>query len=250
MYRKLVNILKNKLYAKRLKREFNNIPELKNLYLVFKNHPEGKWIIGKNDALLLYKLVKKFSARNVLDLGTGIGASTAVIALALGDDGRITTVEQFKKCINLAQELIPADLKRKINFIHSDTNAFKNAKISKYLYFSGYKNLPVNLAPFDFVLVDGPGGWLEDGELVTLPNGDIINLLPYLKTGSKVYIDGRKKNTDLYKRYLSLYLKFLEQIGHNALFERTDKQLNNLGELKIFDVKLIGRSQSGYFNND
>ncbi len=147
------------------------------------------------------------------------------------------------------QELIPNSLKAKINFVHSDTYAFKNDALSKYVYLSGYKNLPIQFAPFDFVLVDGPGGWLENGQLITLPNGDIINLLPHLNAGCKIYIDGRKKNTDLYKRFLSGYMRFLEQIGHNAIFERTDKRLKNISELEILDVKLIGRSQGGYFND-
>jgi len=248
IYRKVMNIFKNRLYAKQVRREFDKNSELKNLYFIFKKHPEAKWIIGKDDALILYKLIKKFNPKSVLDLGTGIGASTAVIALALESGGRITTVEQFEKCVKIAKELIPETLKGKISFVHREPHAFKNDKISKYLYFSGYKNLPIQFAPFDFVVIDGPGAWLEDGKLMTLPNGDIVNLLPYLNAGAQIYIDGRKKNVDLYKRFLSRYLKFLEQIGHNAIFERTDKPLKNLSELEILDTKLIGRSQSGYFS--
>ena len=248
MYKKIVHVLKNRFHAKKIKREFNRNAALKSLYTVFKRHPEAKWIIGKNDALRLYNLIKKYNSKNILDLGTGIGASTAVMALALGTGGKITTVEQFEKCIRIAKELIPAPLKEKINFVHSETHAFKNDKISKYIYLSGYKSLPIQSAPFDFVVVDGPGGWLEGGQLITLPNGDIINLLPYLNAGCTVYIDGRKRNVDLYKRFLSGYLRFIEQAGGNAIFERTDKPLKNLSELEIVDIKLMGRSQSGYFS--
>lgn len=250
MYKKLINIIKNRFSAKKLKQEFNNNPELRKLYFTFKGHPEAKWIIGKDDAMMLYKLVKKHDFKNVLDLGTGIGASTAVIALALGGGGKITTVEQYEKCVRIAKELTPADLKTKINFVQADTYAFKNDKISKYIYLSGYKNLPIQFAPFDLVVIDGPGAWLEDGKLVSLPNGDIINLLPYLTAGCKIYIDGRKKNTELYKRFLSLYMRFLEQIGHNAVFERTNKRLQSPSELESLDIKLVDRSQSGYFRND
>lgn len=235
------------LETRRAKREFSANEELKNLYAVFKRHPEAKWIIGKNDALLLYKLIKKYDAKNILDLGTGIGASAAVMALAQAPNGRVVSVEQFEKCISIANQLIPEALKRKITLLYSETYAFKNDKVGKYLYFSGYKTLPMQFAPFDFVVVDGPGAWLEESQLVALPNGDIINLLPHLATGCKVYIDGRKKNVDAYRRFLSPYLKLLEQSGHHTLFERTEKPLKNVTGLEAFDVKLAGRSSSGYF---
>lgn len=249
MYQKIINILKNKLEARRVKQDFNRNAALKSVYARFKGHPEGKWIVGKADAVLLYTLMKKYQPKNVLDLGTGIGASTAVIALALEAGAKITTVEQYEKCIRIAKELIPESFQAKINFVHSDTYAMKHDAISKYLYLSGYQQLPVQYAPFDFVLVDGPGAWLEQGKLVSLPNGDIVNLLPHLVSGCKVYIDGRKQNTDLYKRFLSKYLRFVEQIGHNAVFERTDIPLKNLSAIEVIDVKLAGRKGSSYFEH-
>ena len=91
-------------------------PKLKDIYNIFASHPEGQWIMEATNAQILYRFVKENKIKKVLDLGTGIGASAAVIALALKDKGetdfKIDSVEQTKKCVDIAEKLIPEDLKK------------------------------------------------------------------------------------------------------------------------------------------
>src|SRR3990167_7340608 len=96
---------------------------LKNLYTLFAKHNESKWIMQPYNAQLLYQFVKEHSIKNVLDLGCGIGCSASVIALALkdkGEGGHIDSVEQFDKCIKIANELIPQELKEYITIHKSE----------------------------------------------------------------------------------------------------------------------------------
>ena len=139
-----------KLY-KRISKNFFGVEmpvELKEVYMKFRNSPESGWIIGPQEAVVLYDFIRKEQPKNVLELGGGIGASAAVAAAAI-EKGKITSLEQNQKCIKIAGELVPQYLKNKIMFIFSGVHAFKCDKISPYLYFSGYKNLSfLKLRPF------------------------------------------------------------------------------------------------------
>lgn len=252
MFKQLVHKLKQVRSNAREKKQHRDVfsanTELARVYAIFKNSPEGEWIIGKNDAAKLYGLIQTYGPHNILELGGGIGASTAIASLAQ-KQGSITSVEQFSKCIDIAKKITPPELLKKINFAHSETYAFKDNRISPYQYFSGYKNLPTQNGPFDFVIIDGPGYWLEDGKLVKLPNGDIINLLPHLAAGCKIYIDGRKQAVGIYKRFLRLYLSLIVENKQYAIFERTSEKLADLGEIKIEDAELAMRkATTPYFD--
>lgn len=248
MYRRVVNAAKNILKARAEKREFKNNRELAELYKIFQKSPEGRWILGQKEILRLFKLIKQCRPKNMLELGLGIGASAAAMALASDGDSKVTSMEQYEKCVRIAQELIPQNLQKKIKMVYSPIYAFKNDAVSPYLYFSGYQNLPVSDGPFDFVLVDGPGAWEEGGKLVKLPNGDLINLLPHLTPGCKILIDGRKSAVEIYQRFLSKYLNTIEETKNYTILERTAKPLQNLSELEIEDRNLASRIKKGYFD--
>ena len=72
-----------------------NIAEL---YNQFRKHPEGTWIMQWPNAVELYDWIKNHSVKKILGLGTGIGLSDAIIALAMKDKGEenyhIDSVEQ------------------------------------------------------------------------------------------------------------------------------------------------------------
>ena len=251
MIRKIINKIGSKtkqaLFRWRNRISFQKNPALKEVYAVLKNSPEGKWIIGQNDALELYYLIKQFNPKNILELGSGIGASTAIMALAQSTDGKVVSMEQFEKCVNIARRLIPQNLLPKINLIHSPAEAWKDERFSRYVYFSIYKNLPVHLGPFDFVLVDGPDYWLENGQLVNLPNGDLLKLMPHLKPGCKIYVDGRKQAVALYKRFLGNYITPLRENSAYALFERNNKPLDDFKNFEIKDTTLEWVKKTSYF---
>lgn len=163
------------------------------LYGLFANHPEGAWIMVPDNARDLYNLVKLHPIKNVLDLGTGIGTSAAMIALALkdkGEKGVIHTVEQFKKCYDLAQQLIPEDLQEYIKFHLVDPEPWTTDLIP-HTTFSTFKELPDE--KWDLICVDGPGPFVENGQLIDLPNGDVIKLLlkDKIAPGTIITWDGR-----------------------------------------------------------
>ena len=191
--------------------KFGQYGALENLWVRFYNHPEGKWIMKIQEAMRLHETVKKYQPSQILELGTGIGCSTAIMAAAL-ENGRIMTVEQNPRLIEIAKEMIPFELKQHIQFEHSPVSVVRPLNmIDPFRGWSAYLNFPwVN---WDFVVVDGPGPFMISvkGEqyCVDLPNGDIIILMARLQAGAKVYVDKRKETVNLYKRFLGWYLDLL-----------------------------------------
>ena len=236
---------------KRWNLKLKKYPELKRVYSVFEKHPQSNWIIGKNDALNLYKLVLETKPKKVLELGTGIGAGTAVIALALKHlgGGVIISIEQSPKCVEIAQELIEPSLKQRIQIVTAKPVIFKIEKLSKWRYFSGYDWIPEGDF-FNFVVIDGPGRWMQNGELITLDNGDLIRILPYLAEGCKVYIDGRRATVEIIKRYLSTYFTILEDNDKYTLlyYKKGNKRIKSLNDLQVVD-RMLERSSEYLENN-
>lgn len=55
--------------------------------------PDGSGGVNPGDRRALYQLIVNLSPENVLEVGTHIGASTLMIALALGQQAKLTTVD-------------------------------------------------------------------------------------------------------------------------------------------------------------
>lgn len=179
---------------------------LNPLYKHFKDSPESTWIMQFPNAVDLYNFIIKHPIKKVLALGTGIGFSDAVIALAFKEkkvEGAIIdSIEQFDKCIKLANELIPEDLKKYINIIKSEPEIWTTDKMP-YQYFSIYKELPDK--QYDLIINDGPGPFTDKyGNLVELPNGTIqkLTIEEKIKPDSFVIYDGRIPSLNLIERYL------------------------------------------------
>ena len=239
-----------KLSEIKIELELRKYPELKKVYAIYNSSPHGKWIIGKNDAINLYKLVLKIKPSKVVEFGTGIGASTAVLALALKNVGKgeIVSIEQSPKCAKIARELMEPTLEKWVTIIIANPIIFRVEKISRWKYFSGYEWTPSNNDFFDFVVIDGPGGCLQDGELVSLENGDIIRLLPHLVKGCKVYIDCRRPTVEMIKRYLWKYFVVLEDNTQFTLLEKNERCVKLIDDVQIADKKLEQYQNDEYFN--
>jgi len=177
---------------------------LKNLYNSFAQHPEGNWIMQPRNAQLLYQFVKQYPIKKVLDLGTGIGCSASIIALALKEKGEtdfhIDSVEQSDKCIKLANELIPEELLKYITIHKSNVVVWQTEKIP-YVNLSVFDKLPEE--DYDLILNDGPGPFMQDDHFIDLPNGTIHQLLleDKLKSGTYVVFDGRILSLRSLERY-------------------------------------------------
>ena len=188
--------------------------ELKKLYKSFLKSPESQWIMQWPNAVDLYNFILNNPIKRVLGLGTGVGLSDAVIALAWktkGEkDGQLDTVEQYDKCIKLAKEMIPAELQTYIKFHKSEPEVWTTDKIP-YQHFSVYKELPEQPeGGWDLICNDGPSPFVDEkGNYADLPNGTIhkLTLEDKIRPGTLVIYDGRISSLQLLERYFdSCYL--------------------------------------------
>lgn len=218
----------------------------KALFSLFSSQKDGSWIMNPLNGDLLYSFVRASNVIRILDLGTGIGFSAAVMALALKDSGRkgeIHTVEQNKKCIDMAKGLIPKELQEYITFHHAEWALWKNPLIP-HTSFSTFKTLPKG--NFDFWMVDGPGpiviGEGAERKLVELPNGDVMKNIDKMKPGTFVAWDGRIAALKAIERYYgdNFYLAFQ---GTGSDFNVIERKNN---KAQINDMKLEDMMKMGY----
>jgi len=233
--------------SKEAERNIYNVG-VRALYSSFYNHKEGSWVMLPKNAWQLYQFVKHGNVKKILDLGTGIGLSSALMSLAMKDGkrkGEIHTVEQFKKCYDLAQKLIPDDLKECITFYHTPQKLWENKKIP-YIKFSIFETLPDG--DFDLILTDGPGPWFEgegkNRKFIELPNGDVMKMLMEnkLKTGTLAAWDGRVGSISLIERYYgnNFYLVYQGQDNHFNVLERRNNKLD------FEDMRKVSMLEQGY----
>ena len=224
---------------------------LDNLGLLFQSSEHGQWIMKAGNIVKLHEKLKEFNPKHILELGTGIGCSTAVLAFSC-PEASIYTVEQNQKCIDIAKKLIPQTLQERIYFRKADPQAVTVPQVNPFITWSMFNDFDWH--GYDFILVDGPGPFKArvDGKwdtLADLPNGDIINLLPKMAEGTIIYVDGRKPTTRLYNRHLGNYLERLEEDADYTLYKRTSKQLNSdFSNYENQDTKLDLLTKEHYFD--
>jgi len=217
---------------------------LSELYKRFAEHKEGRWIMRWENARQLYNFVKTNDVKTILDLGTGIGCSAAIIALALENKGEknytITSLEQLPKCITIAKELIPEELQAKMSLLHVPSVFFKTDKIP-YTYFSNYESIPEG--EYDLILNDGPSPIEENNTLVELPNGTILEMTlnNKIKAGCKIIFDGRITAIQILERYLGDNFYLLQSNNRFNVIERKN------GDVIFKDTKLEAQKMTTYF---
>jgi len=222
-----------------------------NLGLLFQSSEHGQWIMKAGNIVKLHEKLKEFNPKHILELGTGIGCSTAVLAFSC-PEASIYTVEQKQKCIDIAKKLIPKGLQERIYFRKADPQAVTVPHVNPFITWSMFNDFDWH--DYDFILVDGSGPFKArvDGRwdtLADLPNGDVINLLPKMAEGTIVYVDGRKPTTRLYNRHLGNYLELLEEDVTYTIYRRTDKQLNSdFSNYENQDTKLDLLTKEHYFD--
>jgi hypothetical protein len=228
---------------------------LKQLYNQFASHPEGSWIMQWENAVLLYDLIKNNSFKNILGLGTGIGLSDAVIALSMKDKGEtdyhIDSMEQYDKCIVLANKLIPEELKTNLTIHKADPMVWTMAQVP-YQNFSVYKSIPQK--EYDLIINDGPSPFVENlngnDVYVELPNGTIHQMVlnDQIKPGATIVYDGRLESLRLLERYFSenFIITFIPPRGgdFNVL-----QRLANPVQVKDERYNLMA-SQTSYFKDN
>lgn len=224
---------------------------LKTLYNHFAQNKESTWIMQPYNADALYRFVKEHPIKKVLELGTGIGFSAAIVALALKDKGetdfQIHTVEQYEKCISLARQIIPKELQENLT-IHKANPIVWNTPLIAHQDFSVYDKLPGG--EYDLIINDGPSPFMEGEHYLDLPNGTIIKLLlesnSILKKGTLIAYDGRLNSLGLIERFFSDNF-FLVKPNNKNYFNVLERKENP----PLFkDSKFESMKLSTYFNHE
>lgn len=225
---------------------------LKTLYSLFKQSKESDWVMEFPNCVALYKFCKEHDIKRVLDLGTGIGVSSAFIALALNEKGvdyHIDSIEQFDKCVDLAPKLIPQELQKNLTIHKSNAVVWADPKAPTVLY-SVYETLPPEPENgWDLIVNDGPSFWRENDYLVDLPNGTITKLLLKGKIKPNTFIvwDGRLSMLSLLEKYYSDNFEIYRPARPNQDDMNILRRLDN--EPKFQDEKLkVMLEQTVFFN--
>ena len=226
-----------------------------NLWLLFHSAASGQWVMQAGNAVRLHQKIKEFNPKHILELGTGIGCSTAIMAFTC-PEARVYTVDQNQKCIDIAKKLIPETLQERIYFRKADPQIVTIPQVNPLIHWSLYNDFDWH--NYDFILIDGPGPWKTrvniEGKywptLAELPNGDVINLLPKMAEGTIIYVDGRKQATILYNRHLQNYLELLEEARGYAIYRRNGKTLKaDFSDYENSDTALINLTKGSYFED-
>ncbi len=231
---------------------------LETIWLKYKSNPEGTWVTKITQVIKLHNYLKELQPKHILELGTGIGCATEIMALACPNTS-IYTVEQSPKCIEAAKILIPERIKEQIYFKFSQVAVLKPLyEVNPYVYFAGYYT-PYDWQDYDFIYVDGPGPFKttavnpvtnEKWEiLVDLPGGDVALFLYRMKEGTIVYVNKRHLMVHLYKRHLAHYLEVIEEDREHTIFRRNGNQLKaDFSDFKNSDKQLVNLLENNYFN--
>jgi predicted O-methyltransferase YrrM len=78
-------------------------PILEDIALATQNVPKSYMLTGREQAGLLYLLVKLIDAKKVIDVGCYTGHSAAALASALPPDGQVITIEFRQDRVQMAQ---------------------------------------------------------------------------------------------------------------------------------------------------
>ena len=225
---------------------------MRALWEQFATHKEGNWIMRYQNAETFYNFLLRTDVKDFLELGTGIGCSTALFGLAMQDKGvkdyTIHTVEQYEKCVVLAKELIPKETLEHTTIYQRDTTIWETDH-APYMYSQIFKDLPD--VKWDVSLIDGPGPILEERNgiryYVDLNNGDMFKLIVEGKIKPNAYIvwDGRIGALALIDRYLGENFYLVQSMkGKDYRFNIIQRKDN---ELKSADSRLEFMDKQGYF---
>lgn len=252
-------VMKDVLKARREKAQRMRIPkeyaELRELYLSFYTRDDGFWIIEWPFAVMLYDFVKEAKPADILDLGTGIGCSSAVMALA-SPESKIDTMEQFEEVHKIAKEVVPEKLQKNITFYRKDPVIWTSGYMI-HRSFSTYESLPDK--EYDFILNDGPGPWRDKYEDVDLsidfPNGTIHKLLleDKLKPGALITFDKRVESLKFLERYFGNNFFIVENYPQEGWFMLEKKSPKDIKaehgvELHIEDTRFEPMATQKYWD--
>jgi len=232
--------------------------QLSELYAKFNEREDGLWITQWPFSVVLYEFILNAKPKKILDLGTGIGCTAAIMALA-SPESEIHTVDHFEKVSKIAEKAVPKELQKNITFHVSKAKLWYTDYMA-YSPLSIYEELPD--VEYDFILQDGSGPWREKKKgkqvLIDFPNGDIAKLLieNKLKPGVLIAFDKRWASVRLLERFLGENFYRLEMLsspeGWLLIQKKTPEDMMKQYKTKLHfeDVEYNGLETKGYFKNE
>ena len=144
------------------------------------------------DYIVLYKYIKKFKPKIILECGTG--RSTFIIAHAMkkycGKGSKLISMESVKKYYRAQNNIFPIKEFPFVKIIYSPLKFYKYSFISG----TGYAKIPP--LDYNFVFIDGPVGRYREN--YNFEPGKInIDLLNIILKNKKIKIDGLIDNRKL-----------------------------------------------------
>ncbi len=140
------------------------------------------------DYWALYRHIRRHGSCEVLECGTG--ASTLVLAAALLEmerdgraGGRVTSMEDHEKWLEMSQRLLPDELRHLVDFVLSPSIE------DSFSLFRGIRYRDVPERPYDFVFVDGPSYRASDGSMTF--DLDLIHQLQRAERPISAIVDKR-----------------------------------------------------------
>lgn len=186
------------------------------LYRQYAEHPLSRHIVSKIDAMVIYDQIRRYRPTHCVELGSGLGTATSIIAMAMeaNGHGKITALEQHEWMMTLAEELMLPAHKTRVSFVRADPEVRRMCNEDWTCYQFAHTS-----ADIDFVVVDGPAPWKTNGSMHQEPNGDLVGLLPYLLPGCRVFIDGRSSTVSAYRRCIGDRFRIQETSSGYTLME-------------------------------
>lgn len=184
-----------------------NLSSLEKLY---RSRKESEYCITADDAAFLFATVLARRPRYVVECGTGIGYSTAVIASALSKigNGIVVSLEHDMVCFELAKRLMPDQLLPHVDFVWAGLLA---------PVIGGIRAIQYNWRPnadIDMLFVDGPPS--DGGHSIA---GDLFTLLPRLAKNATVIVDGRPDTVTAYRQVFGGLFDFSEPLPATTVME-------------------------------
>jgi len=151
-----------------------------------------------SDYLALYDHVRLHRPKEILECGTGV--STIIMAFALSENekedgikGRITSMEDKEKWLNIAQDLLPADLAPYVDLVLSPLVE------DGWYFFRGIRYSELPDRKYEFVFVDGPDFVSPIDDKLTF-DFDLIRVVE--KSNHDVYaiVDDRLSSSFVYQK--------------------------------------------------
>ena len=195
------------------------------------------WATSSIDTYTLRKIIKIYNPKNILELGTGIGASTEAMIDQMSDAANLVSLENNNYCINEVKKKLSSPLfaKKKFKIIKTDIKICrKKINIETLIYKISPK---LDVKKYDLIYIDGPSFFFKKKKLIFgLARGDFFYYYNKIKIGCIVVVDGSIITQKEINRFCSTMKNLrifkcfaVQKVRHDNLLDTTYRRLKTWG---------------------